>query len=127
MMNYTGIHHVSVIVRDLERAKAFYAEVLGLQEIERPPYSLAGAWFAVGGCGHQLHLTVREDISLIEGGIDTRDDHFAIRVESYRDALAWLDRSGVEYQASGRTMAGFPQIFLMDPDRNIVEINAENT
>ena len=33
-MEITGIHHVSLTVRDLARSRRFYTEVLGLAEIE---------------------------------------------------------------------------------------------
>ena len=67
-------------------------------------------------------------------GLDTQDGHLAFRVKSFRRALAYLESKG--FRASddepGRSMrvnpesvAGFPQIHIMDPDRNIVEINAE--
>ena len=37
-MNIQAIHHVSLSVSDLERARAFYKDVLGLREIPRPPF-----------------------------------------------------------------------------------------
>ncbi|MFD0679083.1 MULTISPECIES: VOC family protein [unclassified Paenibacillus] len=125
MINYSAIHHVSLTVRDLERAKTFYAEVLGLKEIERPPFDFAGAWYAVGEGGQQLHLIVHEGETLREGEINTRDGHFAIRVGSYKAAIAWLDQKGVPYEARPFAKAGFPQIYVLDPDRNIIEFNAE--
>ncbi|HEU4753087.1 MAG TPA: VOC family protein, partial [Armatimonadota bacterium] len=35
-MKLTGIHHVSILVSDMERAVAWYREVLGLAEVKRP-------------------------------------------------------------------------------------------
>ncbi|MDF2959274.1 MAG: glyoxalase [Paenibacillus sp.] len=125
MINYECIHHVSLTVRDLERAKAFYENVLGLKQIERPPFDFPGAWYAVGAGGQQLHLIVHEGETLRQGEINTRDGHFAIRVSSYKAAQAWLDRQGVPYEARPFAKAGFPQIYVLDPDRNIIEFNAE--
>jgi len=124
VMTVEGIHHVSLIVTDLERAKAFYRDVIGLREIERPPFGFPGAWFAVGGTGQQLHLIVHAGETKREGGIDTRDGHFALRVTDYDAALAWLERCGVAYQANRDSITGFAQIFVLDPDRNVVELNA---
>ena len=39
-----SLHHVSLVVQDLARAKAFYGDVLGLQELPRPPFDFDGAW-----------------------------------------------------------------------------------
>ncbi|MBP1993568.1 VOC family protein [Paenibacillus eucommiae] len=123
MIEYQHLHHVSLSVRDLEKSKKFYTEVLKFQEIERPPFDSKGVWFAVGS--QQLHLleypngeTLRESSSLDDG-------HFAIWVKSYRDTIAWLEEAGVPYEAKPDSIAGFSQIFILDVDRNIVEFDSE--
>lgn len=123
-MEIQGLHHVSLIVTDLDRSKAFYGEVLGLKEIERPPFNFPGAWYAVGAGGQQLHLIVHNGETLRSGGIDTRDGHFAIRVRDYRLALERLCAMGIDHEARPDSITGFAQIFITDPDRNIVELNA---
>ena len=40
---FTGLHHVNIVVSDIERSKKFYTEVLGMQvtietEIEGPEF-----------------------------------------------------------------------------------------
>lgn len=129
------LHHVSLTVSDLERSKQFYREVLRLEQIERPPFPFPGAWFAVGERQH-VHLIVH-DGATFRGmkGIDTRDSHFAARVRSYREAVEYLRSLG--YREDGDDLdlkkmklqphatAGFPQIYILDPDRHVIEINAE--
>ncbi len=128
------IHHVSLPVTDLERSRRFYREVLGLQEIERPPFDFPGAWFGLGAT--HLHLLVGERPTFRdEKGVDSRDAHFAIRVESYREAKEFLESKGYSTQADDRdplklraspeSTAGFPQLYIIDPDRHVIEINAE--
>ena len=34
------VHHIAIQVRDLERARAFYVEVLGLPEVRRQPHAV---------------------------------------------------------------------------------------
>jgi glyoxylase I family protein len=134
-MDISGIHHVSLTVRDLDRSRRFYNEVLGLREIERPPFSFPGAWFAAGA-GQHLHLIVHTDPTFRgDKGIDTRDVHFAVRVSSFSKALELLRAKGFREDAgdrdphvirvSPRPVAGFPQMYIMDPDRHVIEINAE--
>ncbi|QHT59046.1 glyoxalase [Paenibacillus lycopersici] len=124
MIRHEGIHHVSLIVTDLERSKRFYEEVIGLREIQRPPFDFPGAWYGIGDGGQQLHLLVHVGETLRGGGIDTRDGHFAIRVADFDETIAWLDRCGIEHRHNRNSITGFSQIFLLDPDRNIIELNA---
>jgi glyoxylase I family protein len=65
--------------------------------------------------------------------LDSHDVHFALRVSSYLDALKSLLENGYHPDAedelkkmkvSPKPIAGFPQIFIMDPDRNVIELNA---
>jgi glyoxylase I family protein len=132
MIDITGLHHVSLPVTNLERSKTFYREVLGLKEIERPAFEFAGAWFGVGD--RQLHLIAHDKPTLRSRGIDSHDVHFALRVSSYRETVAFLKTLG--YSSEIRDdfkrlrenqwgKAGFPQVFILDPDRHVIELNAE--
>lgn len=124
MIQQAGIHHVSLIVTDLEKANLFYKEILCLREIERPPFDFSGAWYAVGEHEQQLHLIVHNGETKRSGGIDTRDGHFAMRVHDYEQTIKWLIQNNIEHKANRNSITGFAQIFLMDPDHNVIELNA---
>ena len=127
-----ALHHVTVPATDLEASKRFYREILGLREIERPPFDFPGAWFQLGA--NQLHLIVDANSTLRQGkGLDSRDIHFACRVSSYQEAVEFLQSKGYDEKASDELMqmkcdphstAGFPQIYILDPARNVIELNA---
>ena len=90
-MQIKVLHHVSLLVSDLERSRRFYREVLGLEEIARPPFPFPGAWFRLGD--RELHLiaTTGAGAPVREAtGTDPRRLHFAVRVASYRAALEHL-------------------------------------
>jgi glyoxylase I family protein len=132
-MGIDGLHHVALPCADLERSRRFYQEILGLTEIQRPALPVAGAWFRVGD-RQELHLVVGDAQATFRSrkGMDTNDIHFAIQVASYRQALEALKARGYREDANPddpmgiRTSmrVGYPQIYLLDPDRNIIEINA---
>jgi catechol 2,3-dioxygenase-like lactoylglutathione lyase family enzyme len=135
-MEIQAIHHVSLPVRDLDRSIRFYREILGLRQIERPPFGFPGAWFAVGDSPQQLHLIVHDGATFRgEQSINTRDGHFAVRVPSYRRAVEFLRSKGYREDANPMDLlslrlqphatAGFPQAYILDPDRHVIEINAE--
>ena len=67
-------------------------------------------------------------------GIDSHDVHFAVRVASYRETLASLEARGYSSEARDDAKrlkenkwgkAGFPQVYILDPDRHVIELNAE--
>ncbi len=123
MIEFERLHHVSLVVRDLERAKRFYSDVLQFQEIERPPFKSKGMWYAVGD--HQLHLIENPDgETLRKSEIDSGDGHFAVWVKSYKNTVEWLDQANIPYEARPQSVAGFTQIYIVDPDCNVIEFDA---
>jgi glyoxylase I family protein len=120
------LHHVSVCVTDLTRARHFYGEVLGLRELARPDLGFPGAWYAVGTT-QELHLIVHPPSKTMRGTpeIDGRDGHFAFRVASYEDTLARIRRYGVALIESPRNATPWAQIYVADPDGNVIEFNLE--
>ena len=142
MLDIETVHHVSLPVRDLERARTFYSGALGLVETERPPFSFAGAWYRVGDSSLHLIEAEASEAPTLRGekGIDSHDAHFAIRVRSYSGAIAHLESQGFRaseekhprpsaanpkpMRLSPAGAAGFPQIYILDPDHNVIEINA---
>ena len=129
------LHHVSVPVRNLERSKQFYREILGLEEIPRPNFPFGGAWFRLAE-KQELHLILEHTDATYRGGkgIDPGDYHLAVRVRSYRDTLAFLSSKGyredlpdqdpLKVRPVPKPITGYPQIYILDPDRHLIEINA---
>jgi catechol 2,3-dioxygenase-like lactoylglutathione lyase family enzyme len=126
--------HVSLVVTDLDRSVAFYRDVLGLAETRRPPFDFSGAWFSLGA--HRLHLIVNPAGTFRQRDqVDSRDGHFAVRVSRFEDALAHLALHGYRedvpegdhrhLRVNRSRTAGYLQVYLADPDRNIIEINAD--
>ena len=44
----TQLNHVTRVVKDLDRAAAFYRDLLGFREIPRPPFRVQGRWLHHG-------------------------------------------------------------------------------
>ena len=142
MLKIETVHHVSLPASDPERSAKFYEGVLGLEPMDRPPFDFDGRWYQVGD--RSLHLIVPKDgenpTFRRNKPIDSHDVHFAIRVASYRAAVAHLESKGFRRSTDRNPTptsenplpmrlnptgpAGFPQIYVLDPDHNVIEINA---
>jgi glyoxylase I family protein len=132
-MEIHTIHHVSIPVTDLERSRAFYGDVLGLNEIQRPPSDTPGAWYQLGD--RELHLIAGSHATFREGKVvDDQDIHFALRVSSYRETRRFLLSKGFHPETdeelkrmkeSPGGAGGWPRLHIMDPDGNVIELNAE--
>jgi catechol 2,3-dioxygenase-like lactoylglutathione lyase family enzyme len=124
MIAVDTLHHVSINVTDLDRARHFYSTVLGLAELPRPPFDFAGIWYRLGD--RQLHLIVHPPARSLRGTtlIDGRDGHFAVRIADFDAVLAHLRQHDVPLVERRENATPWAQIYVTDPDGNVIELNA---
>lgn len=120
-MTILELNHVAVAVADVERSLRFYRDAIGLPVVPRPDFDFPGAWFRLGR--HQeLHLLGgRQDPA---GDGTPRRGHFALLVSDIQAMAGRLRAAGVAFQGPGRRPDGAAQIFVADPDGNVVELCA---
>lgn len=115
------LHHASFPVRDLDKAKRFYGDVLGLVEIDRPDFGFPGAWYSGGGC--EVHLIVPDDgfgdTGRPPSGLNPMALHTAFAIDDYDGAIAHFEAHGIEVLGLG-AQAG--QFWVKDPDGNMIEL-----
>ena len=110
----TGIHHVSLVVTDLERSRHFYAQVLGLREIPRTTtFDFVVVWYDLGT--QHVHLVPRET------GDAPSPRHFALQVENAAAARDHFAKFGVPTRET-TPIPGCDRFFVHDPDGNLIEI-----
>ena len=122
MLSFKSFSHVSVTVSDLEKAKAFYGGLIGLKELPRPPFNFPGAWYQIGNI--QLHLSVNEKLAprLVERErFNIKDPHFALWVEDGDEIARRIAEAGIAHFDFSDSPTGFRQLFIKDPDGNMVE------
>ena len=129
-----AFHHAQISVSDIERSRKFYAEVVGLREMMRPAFLYPGAWFELA-LGQQLHIVCIPD-PLWHGSrkMEIYETHLALRVPSFRAAVQYLRSKGYsedvpEDDPSKMVVrldspTGYPQCYIQDPDRHLIEFNA---
>jgi glyoxylase I family protein len=121
---FEAIHHVSLEISDLEKAKWFYEEVLQLQKSnKRPDFGFGGAWYELGDT--QIHLIEQQDPSQnTKPELNSRYGHFAIRAKSMEQLLERLDQYNISYINNPTNKTPWHQVYVQDPDGNIIEFNA---
>src|SRR5580692_4914678 len=117
------IGHVHLKVADLERALAFYRDVLGFEVTQR--YGQQAAFLSAGGYHHHIRMNTWESA----GGLPPPSGttglyHFAILYPTratLADALRRLVSAGIEIE--GASDHGVSEaIYLRDPDGNGLEL-----
>ena len=123
MLPFTSVSHISVTVTNLDLAKEFYGSVVGLREIPRPAFPLPGVWYGLMG-DRSLHVTVKDEMPLRAvdpGRFDTRDPHFALAVADADEIYTRLQSSGRPFHDFSDTPSGLRQLFVQEPDGNMIE------
>jgi ureidoacrylate peracid hydrolase len=109
-----GIHHLLLMVSDLERSKDFYFNLLGFRE-------RVGAKPLPDG---RPFVATMQGLGLTEGGPGDRGqvDHFAFAISDVRAMNDRLKAAGVEFERElGEGPYGLA-IYIRDPDGNVLEL-----
>jgi catechol 2,3-dioxygenase-like lactoylglutathione lyase family enzyme len=128
-MQLTGLHHVTLIVADLQRTTAFYRDTLGLalvKEDSNPDDPGARHfWFGDAAGSPGTLVSFLEYPALEEGKVGRGSTHHvAFGVGSAEEQIAWRDwlRSrGVEC-TEVFDRGGMKSLYFRDPDGHILEI-----
>jgi len=111
------IHHVNVVVTPGSTASVvpFYADVLGLRQVDKPTEGVAqtGAWFDIDDRS-QVHVSERE-------GQVHPQSHFGLVVDDFDAVRKRLDDAGAPWEDQPDIFGG-RRGFTRDPAGNRVEI-----
>ena len=116
MTEIVGLDHLQLAMprgREAD-ARAFYAGILGLAELQKPPNLAArgGAWFALGSL--ELHLGVEPDFR------PAKKAHPAFLVRDVAGLRARLEREGFA-PYDDEPLAGYQRFYVADPFGNRLE------
>jgi catechol 2,3-dioxygenase len=117
--------HLVLYVRDLERSRHFYRDVLGWPEVMQSPMPGA-AIFSSGRTHHELLLLeVGPGAAPIPEGRRVGMYHFGLKIgetdDEIRDALSALLDAGVEIVGTADHTVTH-SVYIRDPDGNEIEL-----
>jgi catechol 2,3-dioxygenase-like lactoylglutathione lyase family enzyme len=126
------LEHLLVLTDDIEATRAFYRDALGLEDGDRPPLEFPGYWLYADGvaCVHvaerDAYAAHSETIGIpASAPADSTGavDHLAFAADDHDEALARLERSGIEAKRNTVPEVGLRQLFFEDPNGIKIEIN----
>jgi catechol 2,3-dioxygenase len=125
-MHVKELGHLVLYVRNLERSRRFYAEVLGWKEIDGGELGFPAAAFSSGRTHHELLLIeVGEAAAPIPRGRRVGMYHFGLKIgetdTELREAREQLAAAGVKMVGTadhGVTHS----LYIEDPDGNEIEL-----
>ncbi len=125
------LDHVALLVKDVERSKRFYAQLLGMEEHPRPSnFNFPGAWLRKGSA--EIHLILEDEPGRVEQVYPGRYNpdelsighatHFAFEVADLEETRQYFQSRGIPIVGGPRPRGdGVMQLYIRDPDSYIIE------
>lgn len=115
MINFKRTDHINICVphEQLEEAREFYTNVIGLKPTHRPDvFDMPGYWFLVADI--ELHIG-------IEPALPPSDRHTAFEVTNLDECRKHLEANGIEIKEEPR-IPGRKRFSFVDPFSNRLEL-----
>jgi catechol 2,3-dioxygenase-like lactoylglutathione lyase family enzyme len=124
-----SLDHVNIATADLDRAEAFYRELLDLESraAPQPMTHLTARWMCDRAGRAILHLNSLDyhrhfDRDMSPGPTGALH-HVALRCIGHAETLTRIERIGLDYRLNEVTAIGLRQIFVHDFDGVLLELN----
>ncbi|HVN44452.1 MAG TPA: VOC family protein [Steroidobacteraceae bacterium] len=128
-MRVEALDHVNIITADVAGTARFYAELLDLEPRDGPPpLTHENARWMYDRAGRAiLHINAldcpRAYEREVRAGPTGALHHIALRCSGYEEMRSRLQRDGIRHQLNEVAAAGLRQIFLLDPNQVLLELN----
>jgi catechol 2,3-dioxygenase-like lactoylglutathione lyase family enzyme len=122
MIKLKTVRHTGIRISDVEKAKEFYGQIVGMNELPRPDLPVPGAWYECNGV--QLHLIGQSEAMRDIPGVGP---HVALQVEDLEEAKRELNARGIPFKGltPPPSMRANPVLFIPDPDGNVIELRTD--
>ena len=130
MFEISAWDHYAIVTHDLNACRHFYCDVLGMEEVSRPPsFHFSGTWFRKGSA--EFHVIQIDAASQPPGDTPAhptpdkdiaRARHMAFTIDSTEEVLKRLRECNVEVVLGPRNRSDdVMQTYCFDPDGHLVE------
>ena len=134
-MGVRTLDHCSIRTLNVDASRAFYIDVLGMEEGDRPDFPFPGAWLYLEGHA-VIHLVgvdtddssglvsyLGKDVDPDTLGSGGSLDHIAFCATDAAAMIKRLKRNNVSYRERQVPNMDLSQIFLEDPNGITIELN----
>jgi catechol 2,3-dioxygenase-like lactoylglutathione lyase family enzyme len=128
-MRVEALDHINVITADLEGTARFYTELFGLEARDGPPpLTHENARWMYDQAGRAIvHINSLECPRAYEREVHAGPTgalhHVALRCSGYEEVRARLRGRGIGHQLNQVAAARLKQIFVLDPNEVLLELN----
>ncbi len=128
-MPVDALDHVNIITADLEGTVRFYAELFDLEPRDGPPpLTHENARWMYDAAGHAvIHINSLECPRAydreVHAGPTGALHHVALRCSGYEQLRTRLATHGLEHRINVVAAIGLRQIFVLDPNQVLLELN----
>ena len=106
----------------MEQLRAFYCDVVGLTQGQRPPFDSFGYWlYANDQC--VLHLSEAQPDEVRHTHVATTFDHVAFTCNARPEMEVRLKRHNIPFRTGQVPAMGITQLFFKDPAGNGIELS----
>ena len=127
-MPLLDIHHVALKCKPgkLAATEKFYADFLGMTYAPRPDLGFPGAWLNIKDT--MFHLVEKEDDVALDPWYKRTEsassvDHIAVKAHGFDAMKQQAIDGGIDWRQMSLPGAGLWQLFFLDPNGVIVELN----
>jgi len=106
----------------LDALRAFYCDVVGLKQGERPPFAFFGYWLYAGNAA-VLHLSETRPGETRPAHVAATFDHAAFTCTGLAATQSRLEAMSIPFERAVVPATRCVQLFLQDPAGNGVELN----
>lgn len=128
-MKNNALDHVNIITADLDRTAQFYEELFNLERRDAPPplTSKNAQWMFDSNGRAIFHINSLDCPRTYErevpNGPTGAIHHIALNCSGYDEMLERLDARGMDRQLNWIDAIGLKQIFTVDPNGVLLELN----
>lgn len=128
-MKVNALDHVNIITADLDGTSTFYADLLGLDRRDGPPplTPQTAQWMYDDAGRAILHINSTDCIRTYDRDVPPGPTgaihHVAFNCSGYDEMIARLTARGMDHQINLVAAIGLRQIFTLDPNEVLLELN----